>query len=337
MKRQLITLLSILFICCSSLQAQEIRQFMNTYCGFTIYDDNEWWSHYLLYEKCTIDSIDYVKEMGNRYAYRQDGNKIYCYTIAEEKETLVMDFGLEISDTFALYDGLHAIVEQVSDTVMNKEPCKTLYLRGVEQPDFTDVWIEGIGSLRYGINPPQVGETRLIFMEDDELIYKFNFQYNNVRGMTVRYRKVDEWEWENWREYEAAQNNYRLTFDLRNDTLHIGGYIGDFCITTTTYLVVREGEEDIWCATVEYPGGPEAESIVVKAIDVKIPGFTRERYTVHLMGRTGVVTQGDTSVDFANETPHDSPYYDLQGRPVANPTRGIYIKDGRKMIFNSEF
>ena len=27
-----------------------------------------------------------------------------------------------------------------------------------------------------------------------------------------------------------------------------------------------------------------------------------------------------------------TPYYDLQGRPVAIPTRGIYIKDGRKVI-----
>ena len=27
-----------------------------------------------------------------------------------------------------------------------------------------------------------------------------------------------------------------------------------------------------------------------------------------------------------------TPYYDLQGRPVTNPTRGIYIKDGRKVI-----
>ena len=30
-----------------------------------------------------------------------------------------------------------------------------------------------------------------------------------------------------------------------------------------------------------------------------------------------------------NRTP--TPYYDLMGRPVANPTRGIYIKDGRKV------
>ena len=27
-----------------------------------------------------------------------------------------------------------------------------------------------------------------------------------------------------------------------------------------------------------------------------------------------------------------TPYYDLMGRPVAHPTRGIYIKDGRKVV-----
>ena len=27
-----------------------------------------------------------------------------------------------------------------------------------------------------------------------------------------------------------------------------------------------------------------------------------------------------------------TPYYDLQGRPVAAPMRGIYIKDGKKVI-----
>lgn len=29
-----------------------------------------------------------------------------------------------------------------------------------------------------------------------------------------------------------------------------------------------------------------------------------------------------------------TPYYDLQGRPVVNPARGIYIKDGRKISLN---
>jgi hypothetical protein len=52
--------------------------------------------------------------------------------------------------------------------------------------------------------------------------------------------------------------------------------------------------------------------------------------------RNGVLLWGKevkpgTSVaaPMVNQTP--TPYYDLMGRPVANPTRGIYIKDGKKI------
>ena len=40
----------------------------------------------------------------------------------------------------------------------------------------------------------------------------------------------------------------------------------------------------------------------------------------------------DTSISTVEDTPHAvNIHYDLQGRPVANPTRGIYIKDGKKV------
>ena len=39
----------------------------------------------------------------------------------------------------------------------------------------------------------------------------------------------------------------------------------------------------------------------------------------------------DTSISPTVAPSTDTPYYDLQGRPVANPTRGIYIKDGKKV------
>ncbi|MBE6292015.1 MAG: hypothetical protein E7091_06345 [Bacteroidales bacterium] len=40
----------------------------------------------------------------------------------------------------------------------------------------------------------------------------------------------------------------------------------------------------------------------------------------------------DTSIDPIVAPNTDAPYYDLQGRPVAHPTRGIYIKNGRKVV-----
>ena len=38
-------------------------------------------------------------------------------------------------------------------------------------------------------------------------------------------------------------------------------------------------------------------------------------------------------IEHLNKVQFTDSYYDLQGRPVAAPTRGIYIKDGRKVIF----
>ena len=40
----------------------------------------------------------------------------------------------------------------------------------------------------------------------------------------------------------------------------------------------------------------------------------------------------DTSIDPIVAPNTDAPYYDLQGRPVAHPTRGIYIRNGRKVV-----
>ena len=142
--------------------SREILPFVDKCRGFMLYESNEC-SYYTLYGECTIDGVDYIKEGEGRYAYRQDGDKVYCYSFAEGKESLVMDFGLEVGDIFTLYEGFDVVVEQKSDTLLAfwnaQMTCKRLLLRGVEQPDFTDTWIEGIGSLRYGINLPKAWDT----------------------------------------------------------------------------------------------------------------------------------------------------------------------------------
>ena len=40
----------------------------------------------------------------------------------------------------------------------------------------------------------------------------------------------------------------------------------------------------------------------------------------------------DTSIPAIENETSAAPYYDLQGRPVVNTMRGIYIKDGKKVI-----
>ena len=45
-----------------------------------------------------------------------------------------------------------------------------------------------------------------------------------------------------------------------------------------------------------------------------------------------IVKTGIEEVQYTNDTPRDDAIYDLQGRRVTNPTRGIYIRGGKKFI-----
>jgi hypothetical protein len=93
----------------------------------------------------------------------QDGSKVYLYSDFDwEKEIILdMDFSLEVGDKIDIYDGdpppyaYHFVVTSVSDTILDcstdRIPRRCLHVQVEEFPDETDVWIEGIGSLTYGI------------------------------------------------------------------------------------------------------------------------------------------------------------------------------------------
>lgn len=80
----------------------------------------------------------------------------------------------------------------------------------------------------------------------------------------------------------------------------------------TFYTFEPEG----WCAV---PSISIDENVL--AISVSVVG-------IYLLDVDAV----DTSVPAIEKETLDIPYYDLQGRPVSNPARGIYIKDGKKVI-----
>ena len=296
MKRLLIMLFGAIVICGGTLQAQGIRSFIGTYYGFTLYEDNTITSYCPSHYKQQMDGNEYHKSHDGRYAYRQDGDKIYCYTIAEGKEVLVMDFGLKTGDIFALYDGLSVIVEEVSDTLLpysrNQQiSCKKILLRGIEQPDFTDTWIEDIGSLRYGLNPPKAGDTRLIYAcryiwdyLRDKYECHFDFHAENVHGVYVALGKsIDESAFNSDKEYQDACENKLLTFDLRNDTLCIEGYIAAWC-DRKPYFLIEKGAQDIFITSTKYYVGYQQDCTSVYPINIKIPGFAQDEYTVHYDG-----------------------------------------------------
>ena len=320
----------------------ESDQFIDDrYLGFMLYENGEC-SYYTLYGKCTIDGIDYIKEDNGRYCYRQEGNKVYCYSLAEQKEYLVMDFGLKVGDVFTLYDGCNVVVEQQADTLLTcwnaQKTCKKLHLRGVEQPDFTDVWIEGVGSLRYGINPPKAEETYLLHssmsMEEceeycDYCTFVFEPQKDDLCATMVELEEeIYEDAFSDYDEYEEAFYDKFMTFGLSNDTLHIGGYIGTYC-EQSQYFLIEEGVGTIHIMSVPFPLAPEADCHSVNAIDVKLPGFTQDRYTIYYndkvvelsqIAKPYLVTEGLQWAKCYNYYPGDyrSVAYELRGDTIIN-------------------
>ena len=109
-----------------------------------------------------IDDVTNQQQWGSTsYFIRDDNGKIYlCKTTAggkNEKE-LVMDFTLKVGDVLPVY-GYQVIA--VSDTILNgscdrqTRRCLLVKIPGDDVWDgygyvLSDVWIEGIGSLKYG-------------------------------------------------------------------------------------------------------------------------------------------------------------------------------------------
>lgn len=96
----------------------------------------------------------------------QDGSKIYQYD-NWQGVILDMDLSLNVGDKFSYYDSydddddnhyvlFEFIVTEVSDTILNistdQVRRRCMYVQVEDIPSITDVWIEGIGSMKKGIS-----------------------------------------------------------------------------------------------------------------------------------------------------------------------------------------
>lgn len=150
--------------------------------------------------------------------------------------------------------------------------------------------------------------------------------------------------------YRAAPNRYgtdtnvnlnlegetqALTAEIGEESIHITGYCYSNC-GMGLYCVAEEQDGSIALTFYEV-GVIGANCMGNHYVDFTIPRLAKQVDEIYAYGpydpsaRFEVKMQGNTSVaTILKET--ITPYYDLTGRKVAHPTRGIYIKDGRKVI-----
>ncbi|MBQ7967448.1 MAG: Ig-like domain-containing protein [Bacteroidaceae bacterium] len=150
--------------------------------------------------------------------------------------------------------------------------------------------------------------------------------------------------------YRAAPNRYgtdtNVNLNLEGETQALTAEIGEESIHITGYCYSNCGM-DLYCVAEEQDGSIALTFYEVGVIgancmgnhyvDFTIPRLAKQVDEIYAYGpynpsaRFEVKMQGNTSVaTILKET--ITPYYDLTGRKVAHPTRGIYIKDGRKVI-----
>lgn len=243
---------------------------------------------YVLQKESEIDGVKY-RNLANeyKYCYRQEGDKVYRYTKSDGKEQVILDFGLEVGDVFPLYEGLSLQVEQVSDTLIaygwvSEALCKCIHLRGVEDPTFQDMWVEGFGSVCYGITPPEKLEdlfkTHLLYAISEGYIYMTNFSSDNLWGLEAPLGE----------EYPDSDVEEPLEFTLYDNVLHISGYIWNDC-DGPLYLLVKEKDDNIFISRFELPGDADCYSYF--KTDFSIRGLDLDKYTINYRNRTYEVTK----------------------------------------------
>jgi hypothetical protein len=172
----------------------------------------------------------------------------------------------------------------------------------------------------------------------------------NVYVSNVHYFEVYEEGAMNAIVYRAAANRYgtdaNVDLNIENETAALTAEIGEETIRIQGYYLSNCGM-GLYCVAEEQSGSIALtfyEVGVVGAtcignhyVDFTIPRLAEQIDRIYVCDsydqsvKMEVKVQGSTSVDTVlKET--IAPYYDLMGRPVANPTRGIYIRNGHKVV-----
>ncbi len=122
---------------------------------------------------------------------------------------------------------------------------------------------------------------------------------------------------------------FDVVYDTRNpNTLYGANMYTGFELDTDTMKVVRSTDGGItWSEFFVAPMSNKGNLLRMDVKDNLLALYTSAN-GIYLLDVDAVETSISTT---ENGKSMATPYYDLQGRPVVNPARGIYIKDGKKI------
>ncbi len=231
-------------------------------------------------EETVIDGKVYYSDVNNNeYYYRQDGEKVYRYSLPQQSEELVIDYGLQVNNIFTHADGSEWIVALVKDTTLTglSSPRLCIELVDVDNSKNTDMWIEGIGSIHYGINPPS-------YMDDVSDYYILSFATREWEACVFTFKtstlcnKIvapeDNGE-------DASGKQLHIEVSLVGDVLHVEG---DAWYDGAGWWYILAEEKDGVVNLTHSETVPDADGLTLRSFSVDFEDFNQPVYDVFYNG-----------------------------------------------------
>ena len=317
----------------------------------------------------TYSLIEFQGKDTLQFFERQEGKKVYRYDEDTQTEMLMFDYSLEVGDEVEVDGGVRLRVVE-TDSAYKTTPMyglrnsKMLILQGVDDETVEDVWVEGVGSTSWGVLP------RSMMTEVDKMYVanvSFSFSEGNAafpinreqyKASLLNYRNLTEEEKKFAETLDPDRPEY-LDIHFVDDTLYVSGMLYIKSYDYQIECLLDGANIDIIIYMIET--SDIISSPHTRFIENKFPGFKDGVYQVittrwigeflkyppdpniyvykviyHDGKRVEVVcgeSNGvrDVEVQNKHQRKHNG-IFDLTGRPVITPTKGIYIQDGRKVL-----
>ena len=292
------------------------------------------------------------EEFADTLLYRQEGDKVFCVPKGETKEVLIVDYGLNVGDEFVDGSGEKFSVTEVRflkdkyDTNWTTIGCcnvmchyfysqpKVLELVSMDTGE-QDTWVEGIGSLNWGVAPLFLAERIKPFCQINQHPQRAQVCVAMPENMTVMpnineedYKAIliSDWKY-------AQDMDLCLEYSFEGDTLCVNGVQESKshfsipyaeCLITDNRIVFMLKQS-------------QTSDAVKKEFSVRILGFKAGTYEVGMPGEECVTLEckgtSATSVNGITSSSQKDGFYDLQGRKLSGkPARGIYIEGWKKKV-----
>jgi len=286
--------------------------------------------------------------------YRQEGDKVIC-RLPDETEAVILDYGLARGDIFTDSRGEQFLVvdtgyfADIDPYIWYYEDKTPRMLRLQSLADGSeDVWVEGIGSMTWGILPLYLAEQYVDFPSRPIKVRTIHAPGFNIIAricLNEDEYKVTYFEPED----HTPQNADFINYSFAGDTLCMDGKVPYMqCFTGYASCFIKE---DTISVRVSYYT-PMSTSVptcrATRMVHVRIPGFKAGTYnigrfdesqeifeyvTLECKPTTGVETIDTERLMIDNDTPP----YDLSGRRISpsSAPKGVYIQNGRKLMVRS--